>query len=379
MKISVTFHSDIFTPWPATSIIHPLELLLEAGHEVSVFSWDKGRPVQIREETLPVKREQVRVPVKNFTSFYAFSRKLSDRLVEEAPGLIFAFDLEVLKGSADAARRLGVPLLFFAREDWPSMVRGSGTISGIMRSIAFARLEKRICTKAVEHAYSVNPERGAKYVNWSVPYTTVYTTKALSELPELPPKNNGFTLALAGSMLEMQALPSILEAMKSIDCNLRLVGGDEKNIPGVRKVVEGSGLEGRVAFTGHLPSLSDYFSEIGRCSVGLTFPLNTDMNKYMGISVKMWDYMAMGLPQIVSNMPAMAAIMKGDGSQSIGLTADPQSPEEIARAISYYANHREEAENAGRLARKLFVEKYCWDRQKEILRQSHWIFRGSGS
>ncbi len=379
MKVCITFHNDIFTPWPATSIIHPVELLLEAGHEISVLSWDKGRSVQIKESTLPVKREQVRVPVRNFASFYTFSRKLSDRLVDESPGLIFAFDLEVLRGSANAARRLGVPLLFFAREDWPSMVRGSGTISGIMRSIAFARLEKSICTNAVEHAYSVNPERGEKYVGWSVPYTTVYTTKALSELPELPPRNSGFTLALAGSMLEMQALPRILEAMKGVDCNLRLIGGDEKNIPGVRKIVDNSGLSGRVTFTGHLPSLSDYFSEIGRCSVGLTFPLNTDMNKYLGISVKMWDYMAMGLPQIVSNMPAMASIMKGNGSQSIGLTADPQSTEEIAKAISYYASHREEAEAAGMLARNLFIEKYCWDRQKEILRQSHWVFRGNRS
>ena len=119
MKVCITFHNDIFTPWPSTSIIHPAELLLEAGHEINVLSWDKGRSVQIKEATLPVKREQVRVPVKNFTSYYTFSRKLSDRLVEESPGLIFAFDLEVLRGSADAARRLGVPLLFFAREDWP--------------------------------------------------------------------------------------------------------------------------------------------------------------------------------------------------------------------------------------------------------------------
>ncbi len=376
MKVCVTFHNDIFTPWPATSIVHPIEVLLEAGNEVVVVTWDKGRNIDLKKPTLQVRRETVRVPVRNALSFYEFSRKLSEKLVAERPDAILAFDLEVLKGSATAAGRLHVPLLFFAREDWPSMVRGEGTLSGRLRAAAFATMEKSICKRRVEHAYSVNPERGEKFIRWSVPYTTIYTTKGLGELPNPPDKLNGFSIAIAGSMLEMEALPNVLKAIRDLDCSLHLIGGDERNIPGVREIVASSGMNDRIVLTGHLPSVGDYYREIGKCSMGLTLPLNKDRNKYLGISVKMWDYMAMGLPQAVSNMPAMASIVIGDGSRRIGLAVDPMSSEEIKKAIVHYMSNPAEAVHAGSLARQLFIEKYCWDRQRELLKQSHWIFSG---
>ncbi len=377
MKVCVTFHNDIFTPWPATSIIHPVEVLLEAGHEVVVISWDKGRGEKLNEATLPVRRVRVELPVRNLLSLREFSRRLSSAIVEERPGLVLAFDLEVLSGSEMGANALGVPLLFFAREDWPSMVRGSGGLSSLLRSMAFSRMERRICKRSVAHAYSVNDERGAKYRGWSVPYTTIYTTRGLAELPAPGKKHSRFTVCIAGSMLEMQALPTVLDAMKEGDWDLRLVGGDEKNLPAIREMVESSGPEGRVSVTGRLPSAAEYYGEISRCHLGLTLPLNTDRNKYLGISVKMWDYMSMGLPQVVSNLPAMVSVMKGASNGPVGLASDPLSSSELAECINYYRQNPAEAQRAGTEARRLFEERYCWERQKEALKASHPVFSGA--
>lgn len=149
MKVCVTFHNDIFTPWPATSIIHPIETLLEAGHEVTVLSWDKGRGEKINEAILPVKRERIHVPISGNKSLYEFSNRLSQKIIEEKPNLVPAFDLDVLKGSADGADSLDVPLLFFAREDWPAMVKRGGDLKSLARAKVFARLEKKICRTSV--------------------------------------------------------------------------------------------------------------------------------------------------------------------------------------------------------------------------------------
>lgn len=374
MKGCVTFHNDIFTPWPATSIVHPVQVMLEAGHSVTVISWDKGRGVRPAPATLPVTRLSISVPVTSPLSLFRFSSRLRDELVAQKPDFIMAFDLEVLDGSARAARILNVPLLYFAREDWPAMVRGEGGFSSIIKSMMFARMEKRICRKSVRMAYSVNPERGEKFRKWGVPFTTIYTTRGLSELPPLPEKHGKFTVAFAGSMLELKALPSVLEAMRGLQCRLLLIGGDERNLEKALEITKSSS-QVEVAATGHIPADIDYFTEIGRCHLGLTFPVNTDRNKYYGISVKFWDYMAMGLPQIASNFPAMARILKGGEEGPVGRTADPYSLEEIRQWIKYYLEHPDQADREGKAARRLFEKEYCWDVQKQKLIASHAIFR----
>lgn len=367
-KVSVVFHNDIFTPWPATSIIHPIETLLGAGHQVTVFSWDKGRDDRFNEPTLPVRRVFVRVPVKGSLSYYLFSRELLRKLVEEKPDLIMAFDLEVLRGAAVAAETLNVPLLYFAREDWPEMVRGNGDFISLIRSKMFRRIEKNLCRKVVSHAYSVNDERGRKYVDWGVPYTTIFTTKSLREIPIVDEKHERFSLAMAGSMHELHALSNILEAIKSVDCDLYLIGGVKENMGSVKELVRKSGIGEKVHITGPLLQ-EDYLRELGKCHVGLSLPFDTDRNKYYGITVKTWDYMAMGLPSIVSNFPAMISIVEGNG---VGISVNPRSPEGIRDAITKLEKNYTVM---GRKAAEIFRRKYSWEVQQESLRKSFWIFQ----
>lgn len=370
MKVTVTFHNDIFTPWPATSIIHPVETLLEAGHEVTVISWDKGRGEKIMDATLPVKRLRVHSPVTGSRSLFAFSRKLSSKIVGESPDLILAFDLEVLEGSSRAAESLGIPLLFFAREDWPAMVKRNGDIASVLRSKVFSSMERRICKRNVTHAYAVNDERGAKYIKWGVPYTTILTTRGLSELPVPNEKHKRLSLALAGSMHELNALGNILEAIKDIDCDLYLIGGNEENMKSLRVQVEASGIEDRVFITGRL-NRDEFYQQLSKCHIGLTLPFNTDENKFFGITVKTWDYLSMAMPVVSSDFPAMRKVVKGN---EIGEVVDPTSPDEIRKAV---LRLKDETQTLGKKARKLFEDQFCWDMQKLKLKDSHWIFRGS--
>lgn len=372
MKVCVTFHNDIFTPWPATSIIHPVETLLEAQHEVTILSWDKGRKEKIREATLPVNRIRVNVPVKGNFSFYRFSKALSAELQKEKPDLIFAFDMEVLRGSFDAAKKLDVPLLFFAREDWPAMVRGNHNFTSFIRSLIFSRMEKTICKKKVEHAYSVNDERGQKYIQWGVPYSTIYTTRGLSELPPPSKKHDRFSVTIAGSLNEINALPTVLKAIKDIDCDFYLIGGSEENVKTVREIVQRSDVSGKVIITGRLDP-KDYYEALSKCHVGLTLPFNTELNNYFGITVKTWDYMAMGIPIVASNFPALKEII---ANQGIGVVVDPTSSEEIRNAI---LSLRERTDEIAPVSIQLFREKYCWDKQKLVLKKSHWIFNKNGT
>jgi glycosyltransferase involved in cell wall biosynthesis len=88
-------------------------------------------------------------------------------------------------------------------------------------------------------------------------------------------------------------------------------------------------------------------------------PLNVN-----GMPNKLFEYMAAGLPVIVSNFPLWKEIVEGN---NCGLTVDPMAPREIARAIGYLIGHPDEAMKMGENGRKAVLEKYNWESEGKKL------------
>ena len=85
-----------------------------------------------------------------------------------------------------------------------------------------------------------------------------------------------------------------------------------------------------------------------------------------GLPVKMFEYMAMGLPVIASDCPPWREIIEGAGC---GLLVDPAKPQVIAEAIEYVLSHPDEAENMGRRGRQAIENQYNWETEKHKLLQ----------
>jgi glycosyltransferase involved in cell wall biosynthesis len=78
-------------------------------------------------------------------------------------------------------------------------------------------------------------------------------------------------------------------------------------------------------------------------------------------SNRLFEAMAAGLPVIVSDFPEWKALIRDIGC---GLTVDPASPQEIARAICYLTSHPLEAADMGNRGRQAAVEKFNWTRER---------------
>jgi glycosyltransferase involved in cell wall biosynthesis len=75
------------------------------------------------------------------------------------------------------------------------------------------------------------------------------------------------------------------------------------------------------------------------------------------LPVKMFEYMAAGLPVIASNFPLWIDIIEGSGC---GICVDPLNPAEIAAAIDYLADHPEVVQTMSQNGQNAIKNKFNW-------------------
>lgn len=77
---------------------------------------------------------------------------------------------------------------------------------------------------------------------------------------------------------------------------------------------------------------------------------------------KIFEAMAMAKPIIATSVSDLPEILDG-----CGWIVEPGRPGQLAEKIQYVLNHREEAEEMGKRARKKCIEKYSWDAMEKVL------------
>ena len=93
---------------------------------------------------------------------------------------------------------------------------------------------------------------------------------------------------------------------------------------------------------------------LGRSVAGLV-TLHPIVNYLDALPVKMFEYMAAGIPVIASNFPLWRGIIEGN---ECGLCVDPLDSGAIAEAIDYLVNHPEEACRMGGNGRMAISTRY---------------------
>ena len=72
---------------------------------------------------------------------------------------------------------------------------------------------------------------------------------------------------------------------------------------------------------------------------------------------KIFEYMALGIPQIGPDFPVSRAIIEAN---ACGLCVDSTDPRVVADAIRYLLDHPDEARAMGQRGRAAVMEKYNW-------------------
>lgn len=88
-------------------------------------------------------------------------------------------------------------------------------------------------------------------------------------------------------------------------------------------------------------------------------------NHYEAQPVKMFEYMAAGLPVIASNFPLWKRIIEETGC---GICVDPQNRQAVRKACLDLLNDPVKGQEMGRLGRFAVVDRFCWmSEEKKLL------------
>ena len=114
----------------------------------------------------------------------------------------------------------------------------------------------------------------------------------------------------------------------------------------------------RVRFLGWLQP-TEIYKHLAEAEVGLVC-LHPEPRYVIAWPVKLFEYMAAGLPVIASNFPLWREIVEGN---ECGLTVDPLNPQEIAEVIEYLLEHPDLRRKMGENGRRAVEEKYNWEKE----------------
>lgn len=390
-NICFVLHLDFFIPWPLDRAAKEMEVLRENGAQITVVSWIKeplDLPAAEVRDGIRVHRYFLQPPKTSFLkralAYLKMSKEISRIIREIRPDAVVCHDLEMLHPSVKAVKALKVPLFYDSHENWPAMVAPNSKFE----SKRLAALEKRLLRQVI-YSYTYGNDLTEKFRNMGFPVTTLYNSKYLDNVPSTSEediaeirrqfgfKESDFILGFAGSSKLENGLQQTIDALAKLpeDIKFFIVGGSRRkgDVEEIEKYITIKKLDDRIILTGRVKSdtLMIYTSTF---DVGTALFQPFSQNEIARVPNKIFDYMALSIPMIVSDFPNMRKVVVKESD--CGLAVNPRNIDDIAKAVRYFYEYPDDKKQKGRKGREMFERVYCWDIQKKKLLDSHPIWRG---
>ena len=291
--------------------------------------------------------------------------------VQARADLYEAHDLPSLLPAAVVSRIAKRPLVYYAHELFPEMQK-------TVRFAGLWRLIEKVCIRGAEVVVTPEENRSEIYRReFSVhkPVLTVLNCPPFREhvrtsvlRDELRARGiSASTIVLyQGLLADARCMRELLEASRHFD-------------EGVRLVVMGTGYNewadpqalfphlSNVTFLPRVP-YDEVFAYTSSADIGVLLYRNDCRNNFYCAPNKLYEYAAAGLPVIAPRFPGIDKTLL---SEQFGLTVDPESPEEIARAINRLASDAALREVFGQNALRLARARYSWEKEFETIADAY--------
>jgi glycosyltransferase involved in cell wall biosynthesis len=334
--------------------------LVEAGYDVAIVAPDGKNGKSDAVEIVRVRRQDNRLQ-RMTRGIWEVYRK-----AKEIDAEVYHFHDPELIPVGLLLKICGKQVIYDVHEDVPRDILAKTWISPILRKPAAtgAGLVHFLSALLFDRIIAATPVIASRFPSNKV--LTVQNFPRLEQSDKIPPSyaDRGPFVAYIGGISRQRGAQEMIQAMSMLrgfpDARLLLAGEFEKF--DLERELRGlPGFE-RVDYRGWLTRIEvrDLLS-ISKSGLVLLHPFQMYMEAQ---PIKLFEYMAAGIPVIASDFPLWRAIV---GETGCGLLVDPQNPRDIARAIEWILGHPEEAEQMGQRGAAAVRSKYNWEAESEKL------------
>ena len=254
-------------------------------------------------------------------------------------------------------KRHGNKVIFDSHEDLPQQLLQKTYINPLIRkvlSVAFKIYEKLVCKK-FDAIIAATPHIRDKFLELNKNTVDINNYPIADEFSMVSEwSNKRDELAYVGGITQLRGIKEIVAALHLIDrVHLNLAGNfSEKKVESEVRESVGWCKVNELGFI----TRQEVAKVLAKSKAGIVTLLPAP-NHIHSQPIKMFEYMAAGIPVVASNFPLWKEIVE---KNKCGICVDPLDPEKIAEAIQFLIDHNDEAEKMGRRGREAVQERYNW-------------------
>mgnify|MGYP002712993679 CR=1 FL=1 len=261
-------------------------------------------------------------------------------------------------------KKLGVKVIFDAHEDLPKQILSKPYLGRFTKTLFsnFFELYEKLTCKRFDYIVTATPYIRDKFLSINKKSMDINNFPILSEFAyETSWKEKKDEVCYVGAISKNRGIKELIKAMElTSEIKLNLAGNFSEKI--VRDEVRTYNGWQKVNELGFL-NRDGVTKVIGRSKAGIV-TLHPIVNYVDALPVKMFEYMAAGIPVIASNIKLWQDIVE---DAECGICVDPMKPKEIADVIEYMITYPKEAETMGQNGKKAVMRKYNWGVEEKKL------------
>ena len=261
-------------------------------------------------------------------------------------------------------KKMGKKVIYDAHEDVALQILSKSYMNIILRKIlseSFLIFEK-FAFKRFDYIITATSHIRDKFAKINQNCMDINNYPKFEEFEfDFKPKQKENAVCYIGSIAEVRGIKEIVRAMEFVGDVKLLLAGDfrEKDVENEVKNYLGWSKVEELGFVDR-----EGMANVMNRSIAGLVTLHPIINYQDALPVKMFEYMASGLPVIASDIKLWKEIID---DAKCGICADPMDPKAIADAIEYIMTHPVEAKIMGENGKKAVLEKYNWNIEEKKL------------